>query len=294
VSTGGVAVGGTAGTGGSGGSGGSTADTGGATGTGGAGGSTTNLEPFSFFVTSLEAMQRLSGSQVGFGGDLRYGMPDGLSGADKICTEIAEYSMPGSGAKGWRAFLSVTAGPNGTPVHAKDRIGQGPWYDRVGRLVAANLTDLLNARPVGADPLIANDLPNEYGVPNHDPQGDGTDEDNHDTLTGTNEAGELFSDDARYTCSDWTTAVGSAGTPRCGHTWPTGGDWGGGSGGGWGGGGDWGGGGIGDLANWMSALTESGCAPGVNLIETGPPDPSNPTVGSGGGYGGIYCFALTP
>ncbi len=44
----------------------------------------------------------------------------------------------------------------------------------------------------------------------------------------------------------------------------------------------------------MSSLTESGCAPGVNLIETGPPSFKSNTVGSGGGYGGIYCFALTP
>jgi hypothetical protein len=44
----------------------------------------------------------------------------------------------------------------------------------------------------------------------------------------------------------------------------------------------------------MSALTEAGCAPGASLIEMGPPDASNPTVGSGGGYGGIYCFALMP
>jgi len=49
-----------------------------------------------------------------------------------------------------------------------------------------------------------------------------------------------------------------------------------------------------DLANWISALDEAGCAPGVNLVETGPPNPSNPTVGSGGGYGGFYCFALVP
>jgi hypothetical protein len=32
----------------------------------------------------------------------------------------------------------------------------------------------------------------------------------------------------------------------------------------------------------------------VSLIEMGPPILSNPTVGSGGGYGGFYCFALTP
>ena len=46
--------------------------------------------------------------------------------------------------------------------------------------------------------------------------------------------------------------------------------------------------------NWMSSLDEAGCAPGASLIEMGPPDPFNPTVGSGGGYGGIYCFAMTP
>jgi hypothetical protein len=48
------------------------------------------------------------------------------------------------------------------------------------------------------------------------------------------------------------------------------------------------------MNNWMSSLDEAGCAPGVNLIEMGGPQASNPTVGSGGGYGGFYCFALTP
>jgi hypothetical protein len=48
------------------------------------------------------------------------------------------------------------------------------------------------------------------------------------------------------------------------------------------------------MANWMSSLDESGCAPGVSLVEEGPPQLDVPTVGSGGGYGGIYCFALTP
>ena len=47
-------------------------------------------------------------------------------------------------------------------------------------------------------------------------------------------------------------------------------------------------------ANWMSSLDESGCAPGVNLIETGPPMQNAVTVGSGGGYGGFYCFSLVP
>lgn len=43
----------------------------------------------------------------------------------------------------------------------------------------------------------------------------------------------------------------------------------------------------------MSALDESGCAPGVNLVQNGGPGKDG-TVGSGGGYGGWYCFALTP
>jgi hypothetical protein len=237
-----------------------------------------NLEPFSFFVTSLEAMQRLSGSQDGFGGDLRYGQADGLSGADRICTEIAEYSMPGAGQKGWRAFLSTTAGgPDGGPVHAIDRIGQGPWYDRLGRVVALDLSALLNTRPEGADPDIVDDLPNEYGVPNHAPDPGEGEVDNHDILTGTGDDGRLYGG-AESTCSDWTSSVASAGEPRCGHCWPREGGRGGG----------------GEMAHWISALDEAGCAAGVNLLETGGPDPRNPTVGSGGGYGGIYCFALSP
>jgi hypothetical protein len=46
--------------------------------------------------------------------------------------------------------------------------------------------------------------------------------------------------------------------------------------------------------NWMSSLSEGGCAPGINLVQTGGAKPGEYTVGSGGGYGAIYCFALTP
>ncbi len=284
----------------------------GAAGMSGAAGSTPPVpaEHFSFFVTSWAAMQRLSKSSDGFGGDLRYGEADGLAGADKICTEIAETSMPGSGAKGWRAFLSVTKGPTGQPVHAIDRVGEGPWYDRRGRLVSMNKTELVKQRPGGADSTIINDLPNEDGIPNHAP--DGTQVDNHDILTGTNNMGQLYSPDWAFTCHDWVSKEGRDGTPRVGHSWPRmggggrpprGGAAGGGSGaagtggnfvppplGGRGGplGGDF------DTANWMSALTEAGCAAGASLVEMGPPNPDIPTVGSGGGYGGIYCFALKP
>ena len=274
----------------------------------------TELEPFSFFVTSYAAMQRLSGTSDGFGGDLRYGEADGLSGADKICREIAESSLEGAGKKSWRAFLSVSKGPDGEPVHAIDRIGKGPWFDRAGRLVAMTREDLLHDRPSGADPNIADDLPNEDGVPNHAPDGEMVD--NHDILTGTNDKGQLYEGEHNATCLDWTSANGSDSRPRVGHSWPRDfskfrprGDGGMPSGDrvdmGWrpptlpDGGIDrskFDPSKLGEVngVNWMSSLNEAGCAAGASLTEMGPPNPDNPTVGSGGGYGGIYCFALKP
>jgi hypothetical protein len=267
---------------------------------GGSGGSSGSgaipTEKFSFFVTSQVAMvdlARASGvGEQGFGGDLRYGEATGLAGADKICRTIAGKSMPGAENKTWRAFLStVHGGPNNGPVHAIDRIGEGPWYDRLGRTVAMNKQAIVNVRPQGADPLIINDLPNEDGIPNHTagaPGCTGPDcPDNHDTLTGTNETGQLYSTNDWSTCFDWTNrstnqpmgdggsggrgGFGSAG-PWCGHSWPR----------------------MGSGEHWMSALAEGGCGPEVNIVEMGPPQPGVYTVGTGGGYGGIYCFALQP
>jgi hypothetical protein len=233
------------------------------------------LEKFSFFVTSIKVLRELSKSQNGFGGDFRFGETGegaGLRGADKLCTTIAEKSMPGSGAKGWRAFLSAVAGP----VHAIDRIGNGPWYDREGRVLAMTKADLMQVRPATADTMIKNDLPNEDGVPNHDPDGTGA-VDNHHVLTGSNGMGRLYENNARATCNDWTkSAADTADQPRVGLMWPRG------SGGG------------ANASHWISAMDESGCAPGATLDGFGGPVASNPTVGSGGGYGAIYCFALMP
>lgn len=160
-------------------------------------GSPEALGLFSFFVTSQVALQELSGSEFGFGGDLSYGETGpgaGLRGADLLCSEIAERSMPGSSVKQWRAFLSADADPDGQPVDAIDRIGDGPWYDRIGRLVAPTLTDLAQTRPEQGDPEIADDLPNENGVPNSevDPGADIADERNHHILTGSWTDGTLY------------------------------------------------------------------------------------------------------
>ena len=275
---------GTAGTGtgtaGSGTAGSGTAGTGGAgtagTGTAGGGGTTgvdpTKLDKFSFFVTSLAGLRRLSKSQNGFGGDLRYGTADGLTGADKICTELAESSMPGSGAKQWHAFLSTTK------VNAKDRIGAGPWYDRAGRLVAMNMAGLLKERP-DADAAIKEDLPHEGGIGNHKPVPNAPEDDNHHTLTGSNGQGTLFGPNA--TCSDWTStstnnktvAQGGVGRPKTGFCWS-----------------------ISNRRHWIDGQEEGGCGAGVTGVGTvnGGSDPNNPIVGSGGGYGAFYCFAMVP
>jgi hypothetical protein len=258
--------------------GGGSGGSGGRAGASAGGGSDAPSEHFSFFVTSLEAMRRVSGSQDGFGGDLRHGETTGLAGADKICSEIAEQSMPNASKKGWHAFLSAKAGgPSGGVVHARDRIGQGPWYDRTGRLVAMNLEALLKTRP-GADAAIASDLPNEQGVPNHG----SADVDNHDTVTGSNAQGQYADSE---TCGDWTSTEASMTTtdsgggrpggggghngPMCGHSWP-----------------------AQSGQSWIAAHPAPGCAPSVSLVQNG--GGSGTGIGNGGGYGGIYCFAMTP
>ncbi len=274
---------GTAGTAATAGSSGSTAGSSGSTGTAGTTG-TPSTEKFSFFVTSLAAMQALSGSAKGFGGDLRYGETGtgaGLRGADKICKAVAERSMAGNN-KTWHAFLSVTDGGDGKAVNAIDRVGAGPWYDRTGRLVANTVADLANTRPKNAATAISNDLPNEDGVPNHTPDPTQAAVDNHDTMTGSDATGKLYSTDLKATCMDWTTAEATTwGAPRCGHSWPRTG---------------MGGMGGGNMNSWISALDESGCGAGVHIttFDDGPPSATGTTVGDGGGYGGFYCFALTP
>jgi hypothetical protein len=237
----------------------------------GMGGDVSELDKFSFFVTSLAGLQRLAKNDKGFGGDLRYGEDDGLAGADKICSELAEASMPGAAAKGWRAFLSVAEGADGEPVHAIDRVGEGPWYDRLERVLALNKAALLNTRPMGADSAIVDDLPNEDGVPNHQPDPGEQPVNNHHFLTGSDSSGKLYMNRVASTCDNWTSTAATAGRPRIGFSYP-----------------------AGNREHWLSGQDEGGCGAGYVLEDLGGSDPSNPIVGSGGGYGGFYCFALKP
>jgi hypothetical protein len=81
-----------------------------------------------FFVTSVG-----NGAAAG-----DYG---GLVGADARCQALA--AAAGAGARTWRAYLSTA--PNfqgGALVHARDRIGGGPWRNFDGDEVASDLADL--------------------------------------------------------------------------------------------------------------------------------------------------------
>jgi len=227
------------------------------------------LEKFSFFVTSMKALFEIAGNDKGLGGDFRYGKTGtgaGLLGA-------------GSSVKQWRAFLSVKQGPDGKQVNAIDRIGAGPWYDRIGRIVSPDIAGLLADRPA-AHSAIKDDLPNEDGVPNHRPDPNQPVVDNHMVVTGSDAKGVLYTSTSstNATCDDWTSVTTSS-RPRAGLSWPQGTS----------------GSMKGGMKNWISALDVAGCQAGIDLDEsTGPGVKGIYTIGNGGGYGAFYCFALVP
>src|SRR3954463_12949993 len=80
----------------------------------------------SFFITSVGS---------GDGGNL-----GGIEGADAHCQTLA--AAAGAGGGQGRAYLSVPATASHPVVNARDRIGQGPWFNARGAQIAANLHDL--------------------------------------------------------------------------------------------------------------------------------------------------------
>jgi hypothetical protein len=141
----------------------------------------------SFFVTS---------TNPGKGGDL-----GGLAGADAHCQALAQ--AVGAGNKTWRAYLSTST------VDARDRIGNGPWYNVKGELIARNVADLhspnnnITAETAltekGTAPVyLFKDANGEV----QRPEGQLA----HDILTGSNEDGTKHS----ATCNDWTDGSDAA------------------------------------------------------------------------------------
>ena len=48
----------------------------------------------------------------------------------------------GAGGKTWRAYLSTQAADGKPAVNARDRIGNGPWQNFKGEVVATSVDDL--------------------------------------------------------------------------------------------------------------------------------------------------------
>jgi hypothetical protein len=110
----------------------------------------------------------------------------GLEGADRQCLILAEAA--GITGKTWRAYLSTTA------VDARDRIGNGPWFNANGVMIAENLAALhSDANKIGKQ----NGL-NEKG---EQVNGRGDSPNRHDILTGSDAEGRAVAD---RTCGDWT------------------------------------------------------------------------------------------
>ena len=193
-------------------------------------------QPMSFFVTSVPK-----------GDGANYG---GLAGADAHCQMLAQAA--GRGNVKWVAYLS-TQGPGA--VNARDRIGQGPWYNARGAMVAANLGELhgdtLEQARMG-NRIHKNSARDEKGEVI---KGVGDMPNQHDILTGSQPDGRGYTDGMDHTCNNYSSNADGRGSVQLGHHDK-----------------------IGNAnGSWNSAHGSRGCSQ-PNLIATG-------------GNGFLYCFA---
>ena len=132
----------------------------------------------------------------------------GLEGADATCQRLAEAA--GFGDRSWGAYLSVERDTvnRGRPTNARDRIGQGPWYNVNLVLVANNIADL-HARRGDAAIFI-----DERGRRINGQWTGSPSPVEHDILTGSNPDGTLL---AGSTCADWTSDSATL-TAQVGHS----------------------------------------------------------------------------
>lgn len=150
----------------------------------------------SFFVTSVG---------VGDGGNL-----GGLAGADAHCTKLA--ATAGRGDVKWVAYLS-TQGAGA--VHARDRIGAGPWHNAKGQLIGRSVGDLHGdtIEQARAGVILGRSFTlDEQG---RQVNGVGDSPNRHDILTGSGTDGRGFPAGADKTCSNWTS--NDAGSAQVGH-----------------------------------------------------------------------------
>ena len=127
----------------------------------------------------------------------------GLSGADEHCASLA-----GNG-KEWRAYLSTAAADGEPPVHARDRIGDGPWFNANGVQVAEDVDDLHSD---------SNNINKETALDENGEtvNGRGDTPNMHDILTGSDANGRALTGGDDHTCSNWTSNAGD-GSAQVGH-----------------------------------------------------------------------------
>lgn len=130
----------------------------------------------------------------------------GLEGADRHCAELAKAA--GLTGMTWHAYLSATAAGGKGAVHARDRIGAGPWFNVKGVMVARNVDDLHS----DANKLSKENSLTEQGAPVN---GRGDTPNMHDILTGSGLDGRVVADTADTTCGNWTS--GGDGRAYVGH-----------------------------------------------------------------------------
>ena len=135
----------------------------------------------------------------------------GLEGADQICQDLA--AAVGAGDKTWAAYLSAENG--GSPIHARDRIGTGPWYNAAGMMVAEDL-DALHELVGDADLFVTETGEKVNGQWNGANGMDGNPVNEHDIMTGSDAQGMLTMD-MTTTCADWTSNSMTPG-PQVGHS----------------------------------------------------------------------------
>jgi hypothetical protein len=132
----------------------------------------------------------------------------GLAGADATCQRLA--AAVGQGTRTWRAYLSVERDPsNGNqPANAKDRIGNGPWRNASGAVMANSVTEL-HARTGDAAVFV-----DERGQRINGQWTGSPAPVEHDILTGSNADGTLA---AGLTCADWTSSSATL-AAQAGHS----------------------------------------------------------------------------
>ena len=202
----------------------------------------------SFGVSAQQNQMSFFVSSAGSGTGANLG---GLAGADKICQNLA--TAAGSKGKTWHAYLSAAAQGGQPAANAKDRIGNGPWYNAKGVMIAKSVADLhSDANNLKKDTALTEKGTVVNGV--------GDTPNQHDVITGSQADGTLQAATAPNTdatCGNYTSATDGMGSAQLGHADRMGR------------------GATG--ASWNSAHGSRGCSQ-ANLVATG-----------GNGY--LYCFA---